>query len=254
MYICTSTHVFFYRTTPLNIIMDGWDFVSTSSTIMPDILLLKDVLHFSLEDDPLQAVEPYPFPRSQGSPLPFRTSFTCEEFRSFWNRERIAFQWVYCSEKNSRSFYLHSKSPDSPLPSFVRAPGMNAKGPGPGRLYDWTLKHECRQWDQGQQLTLKRDSVGQGCPVYIRMRKLVDEDRVEVEYHWEHNHSTEPKARSVFPLGPNELHWVRRMIQEGHQWKAIKKKLRPDEEHLQRVMSMVRTDMLLKLGCSLLML
>jgi hypothetical protein len=55
MYICTSTHVFFYRTTPLNIIMDGWDFVSTSSTIMPDILLLKDVLHFSLEYDPLQA-------------------------------------------------------------------------------------------------------------------------------------------------------------------------------------------------------
>ncbi|GAB5585491.1 hypothetical protein Unana1_00391 [Umbelopsis nana] len=112
---------------------------------------------------------------------------------------------------------------------------MNAKGPGPRRLYDWTLKHECRQWDQGQQLTLKRDSVGQGCPVYIRMRKLVDEDRVEVEYYWEHNHSTEPKARSVFPLGPNELHWVRRMIQEGHEWKAIKKKLHPDEEHLQRL-------------------
>jgi hypothetical protein len=44
------------------------------------------------------------------------------------------------------------------------------------------------------------------------------------------------------------------MIQEGHEWKAIKKKLRPDEEHLQRVMSMVRTDMLFKLGCSLLML
>ena len=80
MYICTSTHVLFYRTTPLNIIMDGWDFVSTSSTIMPDILLLKDVLHFSLEYDPLQASSHIRFQEAKGHHFHFEQVLPARSF------------------------------------------------------------------------------------------------------------------------------------------------------------------------------
>jgi len=67
------------------------------------------------------------------------------------------------------------------------------------------------------------------------MRKLVGRDQIDVEYHWKHNHSTTAKATSLFPLGANELTWVKRMIQEGHGWKEIKKKLRPNDDQLQMV-------------------
>ncbi|KAF9905597.1 hypothetical protein BX616_000973 [Lobosporangium transversale] len=195
-------------------------------------LTLKDILHYAVDYDPLVVVEPYPIPREADSPHPFTASFTIEQFRSFWNQERIAFQWQYCSERNSRTFYSNQPL-DTPLPCF-KPTTYGSQDPGRPREYDWSVKHGCRQRRREKALTIGRSSVGKNCPAHIRIQKVVGQDRVNIEYHWRHNHSTAPEATSLLPLGPNEHNWSKKRIMEDRDWKDIKVLLRPSSELVDR--------------------
>ncbi|KAG0045534.1 hypothetical protein BGZ83_009265 [Gryganskiella cystojenkinii] len=54
------------------------------------------------------------------------------------------------------------------------------------------------------------------------MRKLVAEDRIQVEYSWRHNHDTSSEAMAKLPNGYNELQWTKAKVAEGLDWKDIK--------------------------------
>ncbi|KAF8921779.1 hypothetical protein BGZ58_003857, partial [Dissophora ornata] len=105
-----------------------------------DPLRLKDILHYSPIYDPLAAAPLYDFPREPNSPNPFKRTFSYDEFRAFWALERNAFQWLYCSQGNSRSFY--EKKPqdlDAPLPVYMQL--LTEEKRGRPREYDWSVKH-----------------------------------------------------------------------------------------------------------------
>jgi len=82
---------------------------------------------------------------------------------------------------------------------------------------------------------VKRDSVGNGCPAYIRIQKVVGEDKVNVEYHRRHNHDTSTESRAGLPTGTNERHWINEKVSSGHDWRHIKNELLPSDEDLQAV-------------------
>lgn len=199
-------------------------------------LTLGDVLPYSSAFDPLQSVQPYPIPRDHGAPCPFLTTFTVEEFRQFWNTERVAYQWIQSSEKNSRSIFNNKENKDQQLPAQKE---NEYSGNGRPRKYDWTVKHACRRNRKERTLAIDRDSVGVGCPATIRFRKLVGQERVEVVYQWRHNHDTSMESRALIPQGPNELNWAKEKVSRGLGWKAIKTILRPNEETLQSVTALV---------------
>ncbi|KAI8601543.1 hypothetical protein EDD21DRAFT_404384 [Dissophora ornata] len=117
----------------------------------PLILKLKDVLHYSLDYDPTVPVEPHPLQSNPDSPLPFKKRFTCRILVVLGSRENC-FSMGY-SETDSEPFYLQTDNrPDSLHPSYSLEQGEDAKGPGPHRSYDWTLKHVCRHWEDEHQI------------------------------------------------------------------------------------------------------
>ncbi|KAF8959010.1 hypothetical protein BGZ46_001844, partial [Entomortierella lignicola] len=85
---------------------------------------------------------------------------------------------------------------------------------------------------QKKNVQSKRESVGNDCKASIRIRKVIGQDQVEVEYQWQHNHSKDGAEVTKYPLGSNELEWTKRQIEEGHSWSGIKKKLRPNEQQM----------------------
>ena len=196
-------------------------------------LAIKDILPFSSDFDPLQSVRSYPIPREQGAPCPFITTLTCEEFRTFWSIERVAFQWVTSSEKNSRDIFKNKENRNQLLPAK-----KDSRYSGYGRpcKYDWTVKHDCRRGRQEKTLAIDRDSVGVRCPATIRFRKLVGQEQVEVVYNWRHNHDTSMESRALIPQGANERNWSKEKVSRGLDWKGIKGILRPSDENLQSVM------------------
>ena len=199
-------------------------------------LKIDDILPYSSDFDHLHSVRPHPIPGGHGAPCPFITTFTFEEFRTFWNKERVAYQWSFTSEKNSRDFFNDRENKDKLLP--VRsADEYSGKGRPP--KYDWTVKHACRRGSHEKTLIINRDSVGVGCPVTIRFRKLIRQERVEVEYKWKHNHDTSMQSRVLIPQGPNELNWTKEKVSKGLDWKAVKGILRPSEESLQSVIVLI---------------
>ena len=195
-------------------------------------LTIKDILPYSSNFDPLQSARPYPIPRDDGAPCPFSATFTFDEFRAFWNAERVAFQWAHSSEKNSRGNFNDKENMDNPLPERV-ADEYSGKGRPP--KYGWTVRHACRRNRQQKALTINRDSVGAGCPATIRIRKLIRKELIEISYEWKHNHDTSMISRALIPQGSNELNWAKEKVSQGLDWKAVKGMLRPNEESLQSV-------------------
>ncbi|KAF8938963.1 hypothetical protein BGZ58_011028, partial [Dissophora ornata] len=191
-------------------------------------LKVKDVILFPTEFDPLAPVERHPFPRNRDSLNVFNACFTIDEFRVFWSQERVAFQWELCSERSAREA-LFNRGPDDELPVYGRPSG----GRGKPRIFDWSFKFACRRQRPGKALVIGRGSVGTSCGANIRIQKPVGDDRVIVEYHWRHNHDDSVKARALLPLSTNEIEWIKSKVEEGLDWKGIKKKLRPSEELLQ---------------------
>ncbi|KAI7829567.1 hypothetical protein BC939DRAFT_441115 [Gamsiella multidivaricata] len=196
-----------------------------------DSLKIRDITHFCPNFDPFTSATPYDF-AEHGLPLPFCKDFyTPETFRSFWEQERLAYQWIYISEKHSRTFY----SKDPPLDGSLPVARTNATGRPP--LYDWSIKYACRHSGCEKTLSIARNSVPQGCLACIRIRKLRAEDRVRIEYYWEHSHATNLSTLATYPPGPNERNWAKKMVKEGEDWHSIKKKLTPSAEQLARLES-----------------
>lgn len=98
----------------------------------------------------------------------------------------------------------------------------------------------CRRHCPGKVLVIDRSSIGTACPVYIRMMKVVGWDEVQVEYHWHHNHDESAEARANIPMGRNELSWIKLMVAEGLDWKAIRGQLHLDNSALQKVKYLVK--------------
>ncbi|KAF9117484.1 hypothetical protein BGX30_005428, partial [Mortierella sp. GBA39] len=158
-------------------------------------LRVRDIILFTDEFDPRVIVEPSAFPKEQDV---WMSTLTGEEFKTFWNVERVALQWQIMAESGFRHIPLKKESANDLLPIHTKIPG----------------------------------SVG--CPAEIRMRKLRDRDAVEVEYHWRHNHDDSAKARSKMPLSGIELEWVKKMAADGLDWKSIKARLRLDSWSLRQ--------------------
>ncbi|KAG0351455.1 hypothetical protein BGZ54_003249, partial [Gamsiella multidivaricata] len=59
-----------------------------------------------------------------------------------------------------------------------------------------------------------------------------EEDKVVVRYTWKHNHD-DSSAR--LPLARNEREWIRRMVDESHDWCSLSSWVIPDEQSLQAV-------------------
>lgn len=80
-------------------------------------------------------------------------------------------------------------------------------------------------------------SVKNGCSAYIKLKKLVNEDKVRIEYAWEHNghdvSSVKGMAGSMLPRAVKE--WIETRVDEGLDWRSIKPLLRLDAEMLTRV-------------------
>ncbi|KAI8362450.1 hypothetical protein B0O80DRAFT_100408 [Mortierella sp. GBAus27b] len=195
-------------------------------------LTIGDILPYNPTFDPLKPIHPHPIPRDQGSPHPFVATFTLSRFREFWSAERVAHQWLPCSEKNSRDIVFGNKE-NLHQPLVVQRKKSGYSRAGRPRQYDWTFKYACRRSRKEKTLAINRDSVGTGCPANIRFRKLAGEDKVEVTYNWRHNHDTSMESRSLLPSGINELNWVKEKVSRGLDWKGVKSLLRPSEENLQ---------------------
>ncbi|KAG0315875.1 hypothetical protein BGZ99_007204, partial [Dissophora globulifera] len=196
-------------------------------------LTIRDILPYSPASDynPLVPAKPCNF-NKDSTPLPLHKDFSPEEFRSFWKEEREAFQWIYSSEKVSRTFYKANTPLDTHLPVATTTPisnnVANRKGGRPP-VFDWTIKHVCRHSGRQKTLAIARSSVHQACPAYIRIRRLRNGGDIHIEYHWEHSHATDMQFRSKFPQGPNELHWMKAMVQDGKRWRDLRKQLTPFE-------------------------
>ncbi|KAH7056277.1 hypothetical protein BKA57DRAFT_522352 [Linnemannia elongata] len=68
-------------------------------------------------------------------------------------------------------------------------------------------------------VSLPRESVGHCCMARIFMAQPVgEEDKVVVRYMWKHNHDDE---RAQLLLARNEREWVRRMVDQGHDWCSL---------------------------------
>jgi len=193
-------------------------------------LRVKDVFQSPQDFHPLESIEPFRIPREHEV---FKATFTTDEFRAFWSKERVAFQWEYRSERGFRD--ISKDDPNELLPVYRKAE-QGARGKP--RRYDWSFKFCCRRNRPVKDLTIGRASVGTNCPVYIRMQKLVCDDRVQVEYSWRHNHDVSAKAKALLPVGNNERNWTKAKIAEGLDWKGIRNQLRPSEEVLQSVILM----------------
>lgn len=155
--------------------------------------------------------------------------------RSFWAKERVAQQWDHRSEVSNRAIKRYVDNPDELLPIFnMSATGKGSRG-APKR-YDWSFLFRCRRHRPPQILKIGRDSVGTRCPVYIRIRKHVLRDEVEVTYCWHHNHDDSAQTRAKLPLGKNELEWTKARIAEGQDWKGIRAQLRLDKLTLDMVL------------------
>jgi len=191
-------------------------------------LKIKDIFLQSTDFRPAETVEPYPIPRAHDSPRLFTATFTFDEFRSFWATERIAFQWEFRSEGGRRDFAQQVGS--TLLPTYVPREGR-----GKPRQFDWSFRFRCRRHRPPKDLAIRRESVGTGCLVYIRIRKPIRQDTVQVEYFWRHNHDVSAKARAMLPVGKNELNWTKSKIAEGLDWMGIKTQLQPSEDVLRQL-------------------
>jgi hypothetical protein len=197
---------------------------------MMNPLQIKDIFLKPNDFHPAEPVEPYPIPRGPESPELFVASFNFDDFRSFWSTERVAFQWEYRSEGGRRDFLNQIGTTLLPVHT-TKHDGR----PGTPRTWDWSFRFRCRRHRPPKDLRIRRESIGTGCQVYIRMKKAVNEDRVQVEYQWRHNHDISAKAKALLPVGNNELSWTRFKVAEGMDWKGVKHQLQPSEEVRRRL-------------------
>ncbi|KAK3805237.1 MAG: hypothetical protein JOS17DRAFT_768795 [Linnemannia elongata] len=191
-------------------------------------LRVRDIVLFTDEFDPRELVKPIAIPSEGDEWIAF---FTGEEFKTFWYTERVARQWQMMAESGFRHICLKKENADDLLPIHTKTPGSVGRPP----MYDWSFRFCCRRHRPSSQLVIKRSSVGNDCPVEIRMRKLRGRDAVEVVYRWRHNHDDSAKARSKMPLSGIELEWVKKMAADGLDWKSIKARLRLDNWSLRQL-------------------
>ncbi|KAF9158285.1 hypothetical protein DFQ27_005993 [Actinomortierella ambigua] len=191
-------------------------------------LRLKDVFHVARDYDPRFTYTHLDIPPE--SALPLLLSFNSDGFRTFWANERVAYDWTHSSSSTSRKFYREKADPESLLPVKSVKEFLDGSRRGAPPLYDWTLKFQCRRYRPATENTISRESIGQNCKAYVMIRKIIGKDIVQVEYYWKHTHDTSTKARTIIPMGPNERHYVSRMVEDGHDWKSIQQELRPSEE------------------------
>lgn len=144
-------------------------------------LRVRDIVLFTEEFDPRELVKPFAIPSEEDE---WKVVFTGEDFKTFWYTERVARQWQMTAEGAFRHILLKKENADDLLPIHTRTPGSVGRPPA----YDWGFRICCRRHRPPSQLITKRPSVGNGCPVEIRMQKLRGQDAVAVKYRWRHNH------------------------------------------------------------------
>lgn len=191
-------------------------------------LRVKDIILFSDDFDPRNLITPFAISMEQDV---WKVTLTGEEFKTFWHTERSALQWQLRTESGFRHIPLKKENANDLLPIHTKIPGSVGRPP----KYDWSFRFCCRRHRPPSSLQIKRDSVGTSCAAEVRMRKLRDQDAVEVEYQWRHSHDDSAKARSKMPLSGTELEWVKKMAADGFDWKAIKARLRLDNWSLRQV-------------------
>ncbi|KAF9401450.1 hypothetical protein BGZ94_005209, partial [Podila epigama] len=199
---------------------------------MPSPLTLQDVRHSVTNFEPDFAPEAFKVPEDAQPTISL--SFTSEEFREFWRHERQAYDWAHSSSGSERWYNLELH-PQTPLPDKSKPEYLDPSRSGPPIRFDWSLKFRCRRYRKVSPGDINPNRVASQCPVYIRFRKIVGEDKIEVEYHWAHNHDTSPVSRCKLPLGPVHRGYVKDMVAKGHTWVTIRHKLRPSKEAMRQI-------------------
>lgn len=152
-------------------------------------LRVKDILLQPEDFDPRMLYMPNNISRNNEM---WAAKMSIEEFKTFWHQERTAFQFEYRPEGGCNTDLLKGDS-DALLPIFN--PNRPYGGtPGGQKRFDWSFRFSCRRYRQGKDLTIKRQPIGQKCPVSIWMKKPVGKETVLIEYKWRHNHADSGEA------------------------------------------------------------
>lgn len=194
------------------------------------VLKLKDILIIDRKYDPRNNTKPQQLSTNDSDTKEF--IFTCDKFRTWWAGERQTGLWVHRPNQYS-TFYSQKDDPNTPLPfkTWDQVVGTRT-------IYSWRLAFACRRHRKEKVVSLPRVSMGQCCKAQIFMAQIFmaqpvgEEDKVVVRYKWRHNHND---VRAQLPLARNEREWVRRMVDEGHDWRSLSSKVIPNEESLQEV-------------------
>lgn len=205
-------------------------------------LKMRDVLHFAPPDtDPNEHIIPSAFPPNSANPMSL--TFTSLGFRDFWRQERRAYDWEYRARKFTDWYKSKPKGGhlDLPLPDKSELALAQDGHPGPRIQYDWTVRYNCRCWRTQSKITRGQIPVGTNCGAYVFILKTLGQDEIAVEYHWCHNHPTSDQERVMLPCSRYGREWIKENVSQGHNWLAIKKRLRPNEELLQEVCGSLMT-------------
>jgi hypothetical protein len=125
-----------------------------------------------------------------------------------------------------------------------------ARPGGRSKVWEWTERLNCHRAGKLHEDRRHRDlsplkrrpnrshvSVKVGCHAHIWLRKYNGDDRVQVEYTWEHNnHSVGTLADIRSSMMPIRLRaWIKDLVEQGLDWPQIKMRLRVGEETLLRL-------------------
>lgn len=116
-------------------------------------------------------------------------------------------------------------------------------------VYEWTEKWVCDhsgQYRDQRKANLspskRRDnrthgSIKVGCKAHLWFRKRIGQDKIEIEYAWEHSGHTPGSLKDMQEsmMSDQVRDWVNTRVNEGLDWRAMKDLLRIDEAILDEV-------------------
>ncbi|KAI8595199.1 hypothetical protein EDD21DRAFT_420903, partial [Dissophora ornata] len=212
----------------------------------PVVLKVKDIVAEDPDYHPHLIITRFKTDTNPPPALPYKETMPPAKFCDFWANERHACQWEHSPTRHNSSWFKTGctrEELEALLPDKLQAQLDGLSRPGPQIAYDWSVLFLCRRHRQTRVLPTKRESVGRDCQAQIRIRKLVGQDKIEIEYHWKHSHDDSIQVWSYLPLL-----WVNQQVKSGHKWTSIQSMLRPDPE----LMTQLETDDTLIMPSSLL--
>ncbi|KAF9182718.1 hypothetical protein BGZ51_004484 [Haplosporangium sp. Z 767] len=143
---------------------------------------------------------------------PVMIRWPANDWESWLEQEKVHCRWnlIRCRARDKQTF---------------------ARGP---TASEWTREYQCDHAGQYRDRknpnidpSKKRKRAGSikcNCPAFIKMRKQFHDDEVVIEYSWKHQgHIPDVMEDIKAHRLPQDLKtWIKRRIEEGHDWKSVK--------------------------------